>query len=158
MGSFSFFILCSNVLNFSKINNDTSLFWHTDQLSCHYYDCIFIHKGALEIMSIMKVLGIFFKNIGNYLHPDIETPNLKGCAKCELAKVGSSILQDSIDAFENSMADAQLNASKIISEIASKIRTILLEAEQKIADDVKKACNECQNQNNNSTPSKPSSN
>ncbi len=102
-------------------------------------------------MSFKKNLGVFFKKIGNYFDSDPGTQNLKGCAKCELAKVGSSILQDSIAAFEKSIDDAQLNANKIISDVATKIKTTLTEAENKIATDVQKACSECQNPSNNPT-------
>ena len=151
MGSFPFPILCSSLISFSKINNDTSILWDIDKLACPYFSCIFFYKGALGIMSFKKNLGDFFKKIGNYFDSDPGVQSLKGCAKCELAKVGSSILQDSIAAFEKSIDDAQLNANKIIADVATKIKATLTEAETKISNDVQKACNECQNPGTNPT-------
>jgi hypothetical protein len=96
-------------------------------------------------MSIKQKIGNFFKNIGMFFDSSPGIQNLKGCAKCELTKVGASIMQDSIAIFEKSIDDAQLNANAILSDVATKIKATLSEAESKIADDVQKACNACQN-------------
>jgi hypothetical protein len=92
---------------------------------------------------VRKAIANLFHKIGQFFYKDPIIPELKGCAKCEFAKLAFSLLQDAISTHAITIQNAKLDSNPVLQDVIAKINTIFSDANTNMNNYVNEECKDC---------------